>query len=60
MSKEKKTGNHSIMKVILVFMILCVLCSMVLNIFLYRRMIRLEQSIKDLSCGSVMQVTQEV
>lgn len=60
MSKEKKTGNHSIMKVILVFMILCVLCSMVLNIFLYRRMTRLEQSIKDLSCGSVMQVTQEV
>ena len=52
-NKQKKKPV-SIIKMIFIFMMISILCSFILNIFLYRRINSLKKQIDQLSVGAII------
>ena len=57
---EKNKHKTSMMKILMVFMILCILCSFILNILLYYRLSELKRRLQELQTGSVTIEQMEV
>lgn len=53
-AKQKMRMKPSIMKMLLVFMMLCIVCSFVLNILLYRRICSLKKKIDVITADSII------
>lgn len=57
---EKNKHKPGIMKILMVFMILCILCSFILNILLYHRLNELKLRLQELQTSSVTIEQMEV
>lgn len=57
---EKNKHKPGMMKILMVFMILCILCSFILNILLYCRLSELKRKLQELQTGSVTTEQMEV
>lgn len=57
---EKNKHKPGMMKILMVFMILCILCSFILNILLYCRLSELKHKLQELQTGSVTTEQMEV
>lgn len=57
---EKNKHKPGMMKILMVFMILCILCSFILNILLYCRLRELKHKLQELQTSSVTIEQMEV
>jgi cell division protein FtsB len=60
---QGKRHRVSVIKILIAFMLLCIVCSLLLNILLYRRIAALNRQIKKLESSSTItteEVSQEV
>lgn len=57
---DESKHRPGMMKILMIFMILCILCSFILNILLYYRLNELKQRLKELQTSSVTIEQMEV